>query len=167
MKLIDRSQYDSYSGEHKRLSMSSYDNSLFVEGIGMKVKEFMKTMLEYIEPSDTVYDALERMLNRRIRSLVVKPKDDEDVYGVITARNVVFKVLAKGLDPKNVKVCDIASKPLICIDEDTDLADAATLMEEFNIARIFVCEGKTLLGIFSLMDALSGSLILKANRKRG
>lgn len=128
----------------------------------MKVKEFMKTNIEYIEASASVYEAMERMLDKRIRSLVVKPKDEEDVHGVITGRDIVFKVLGKDLNPKDVQVTAIASKPLVCIDEDTDLVDAAALMEKFNITRVFVCGTKRLIGICALMDAMAGSLIARA-----
>ena len=130
----------------------------------MKVKEFMTTKLEYIDSNDTVYDAIESMLDKRMRSLIVTPAADDDVYGIITARDVVFKVLGKGLNPKETKVSKIASKPLVCIDKDTKLPDAASLMERLNIGRLFVCEGKKLLGIFSLTDAMAGSLILIARK---
>lgn len=125
----------------------------------MKVKEFMKTRLEYVEVNHTVYDVIERMLDKRIRSLVVKPSGLEDVYGVVTARDVVFKVLSKGLNPRDVRVSEITAKPLVCIDQDTQLSDAAALMKKFNIGRVFVCDGKALLGIFTLADAMAGSLI--------
>lgn len=128
----------------------------------MKVKEFMKTRLEYVEADDSAYDAIERMLDKRIRSLIVKPPSGEDVHGVITARDVVFKVLGKGLNPRKVKVSEIAAKPLVCIDQDTKLSDAAALMEKFNIGRVFVSEGKRLLGIFTMTDAMAGSLVLIA-----
>lgn len=128
----------------------------------MKVKEFMKTRLEYVDADDSVFDAIERMLDKRIRSLVVKPPSGDDVHGVITARDVVFKVLSKGLNSRQVKVSEIAARPLVCIDKDTKLADAAALMEKFNIGRVFVCEGKGILGIFTLTDAMAGSLILIA-----
>jgi CBS domain-containing protein len=134
----------------------------FVGGVSMKVKEFMKTKLAYIDADSTVYEAIEEMLDKRIRSLVVNPENAEEVYGVITARDVVFKVLGKGLMPRDVKVSEIASKPVVCIDQDTKLIDAAVLMEKLGIARLFVCEGKKLLGIFTLTDAMGGSLILIA-----
>jgi len=130
----------------------------------MKVKEFMKTRLEYVEAADSVYDAIERMLDKRIRSLVVKPSASGDVHGVITVRDVVFKVLGKGLNPGEVRVSEIASRPLVCIDQDTELSDAAALMERFNIARVFVCDGKKLLGIFTLTDAMAGSLVQIARK---
>ena len=130
----------------------------------MKVKEFMKTKLENVQGDRSAYDAIEKMLDKRIRSLVVTPVGEEDVYGVVTARDVVFKVLGADLNPNDIKVSEIASKPVVCIDQDTKLSDAAALMKKFNIGRLFVCEGKTPIGIFTLTDAMYGSLILRARK---
>lgn len=47
----------------------------------MKVEEIMIKKIEYIEPHATIYDAIEKMIDKRIRSLVVKLKDKKDVYG--------------------------------------------------------------------------------------
>ena len=49
----------------------------------MKAKEIMNRKIEYIEFDATVYDAIEKMVDKRIRSLVVKPKDEEDVLSLI------------------------------------------------------------------------------------
>ena len=86
----------------------------------MKVKEFMTTRIETIEIDKSVYDAVERMVDKKIRSLLVRFSGKDQENGIITARDVVFKVLAKGLDPKKVKVSQIASKPIISIDQNTE-----------------------------------------------
>ncbi|MBW2320687.1 MAG: hypothetical protein JRF31_07540 [Deltaproteobacteria bacterium] len=84
----------------------------------MKVKEFMTTNIESIDHKRSYY-GIERMVNRRIRSLLIRYPGKEIEYGVITARDVVFKVLAKGIDPKNIIVSKIASKPIVAIDQNT------------------------------------------------
>lgn len=128
----------------------------------MKVHEFMTTKIEYVDANGTVYDAVEKMVDRRIRSLVVKfPGKDTD-SGIITARDIVFKVLAKGLDPKDCKVSEIASRPVLCMDQNSDLSEAAKLMNEANIARIFICDGDKMVGVVSLLDAMSATLIMRA-----
>ncbi len=66
----------------------------------MKIYDFMTTTIEFVDAAGSVYDALEKMVDRRIRSLVVKFREKDPSYGVITARDIVFKVLAKGEDPK-------------------------------------------------------------------
>ncbi|MCS7214819.1 MAG: CBS domain-containing protein [Thermodesulfovibrio sp.] len=129
-----------------------------------KVKEIMNVKLETIKPDATVFDAIEKLVDKRIRSIVVLPKDEKDVYGVITVRDIVFKVISKNLDPNKIKIEEIASKPIISIDKETELEHLIKLMEKFNIARVFVHEGREIIGVVSLLDVLSATLIDRARR---
>jgi len=129
-----------------------------------KVKEIMNTKLETIKPEATVYDAIEKLVDKRMRSMIVLPKDDKDVYGVITVRDIVFKVISQNLDPHKIKVEEIASKPVISIDKETELGHLIKLMEKFNIARVFVHEGRQIIGVVSLLDVMSATLIERARR---
>ncbi len=120
----------------------------------MKVEDVMNRELEYIEPNASVREAIDRMLKKGMRSLVVKPKDEMDTYGVVTVRDIVFGVFANGLDPNDVKVADIASKPVVCVDKSVDVGLALRLMKRFNIARVFVFEEGKIVGIVTLMDLM-------------
>jgi len=122
----------------------------------------MTKKLETIDADAPVYDAIEKMIDRRIRSLLVMPKDERDVHGVITVRDIVNKVIAKDLDLKKTKVGDITSKPLVCVDKGMDVEYAINLMSKFNITRVFVCDGKEIIGIIALLDVLSAALIKRA-----
>lgn len=127
-----------------------------------KVKDIMNVKLETISPDSTVYDAIEKLVDKRMRSVVVLPKDEKDIYGVITVRDIVFKVIAKNLNPHKIKVEEIASKPVISIDKETEIGHLIKLMEKFNIARVFVHEGRNIIGVVSLLDVLSATLIERA-----
>ena len=128
----------------------------------MNVVEIMTKKLEAIDADAPVYDAIEKMIDRRIRSLLVKPKDDKDVHGVITVRDVVTKALAKNLDLNKTKVSEITSKPLVCVDKSMDIEYTINLMSKFNITRVFVNDGKEIIGIISLLDVMSAELIKRA-----
>jgi len=128
----------------------------------MKIEEIMVKKLESVEANAPVYDAIEKMVDRRIRSILVRPKDEKDVYGIVTMRDIVFKVIGKNLDPNKIKVEEIASKPVISIDKDMDIDHVISLMNKFNIARVFVSEGKEIIGVASLFDIMAASLIEKA-----
>ncbi|HZV47775.1 MAG TPA: CBS domain-containing protein [Thermodesulfovibrionales bacterium] len=128
----------------------------------MKVVEIMTKKLETIEAAAPIYDAIEKMIDKRIRSLLVKPNDDKDVHGVITVRDVVNKALAKNLDLTRTKVGEITSKPLVCVDKGMDVEYAINLMSKFNITRVFVNDGKEIIGIISLLDVMSAELIKRA-----
>ena len=103
-----------------------------------KAFEIMNTKLETISYKASVYSAIEKMIDRRIRSLLVLPKDEKDDYGVVTVRNIIFKVLIKGVDPHKVKIGEIASKPLITVPKDASMEEIYKLMEKNNIARVFI-----------------------------
>lgn len=128
----------------------------------MKVDEIMTKKLEILDADASIYDAIERMIDKRIRSLLVKPGDEKDVYGVITVRDIVYKVMAKNLDLNKTKVGEIVSKPLVCIDKWIDVEHAVNLMAKFNITRLFISQGKEILGIVSLLDVMSAELIKRA-----
>ena len=128
----------------------------------MKVHEFMTTRIEFINADGSVYEVIEKMVDKRIRSLLVKLSKKDNDYGVITARDVVFKVMAKSIDPKNIKAQDIASVPLVCIDLDMDFNEAATLMKNANISRLIVCDAKKIVGVVAMMDVMSAALIKRA-----
>ncbi|MEM0203791.1 MAG: CBS domain-containing protein [Archaeoglobaceae archaeon] len=125
----------------------------------MNVEDVMNKRVEFVEANATVLDVIERLVNRRIRSVVVKPKDEKDTYGVITVRDVVFKCLAKNLDPQKVKACEIASKPLITVEKSMSIEHVLSLMGRFNIARVFVKEGEKIVGVVALMDIMSAYLV--------
>jgi signal-transduction protein with cAMP-binding, CBS, and nucleotidyltransferase domain len=128
----------------------------------MKVHEFMTKKIEFIDANKSVYDAVEQMVDRRIRSVVVRFPGKETDYGVLTSRDIVFKVLAKGINPKKIRVSEIASRPIACIDKDLDFEDAATTMERANIARLFICDGGKVIGLISLLDVMAAELVMRA-----
>src|SRR4030042_2366024 len=107
----------------------------------MKVDEIMTKKLEIISADASIYDAIERMIDKRIRSLLVKPGDERDVYGVITVRDIVYKALGKNLDLNKTKVSEIMSKPVVCLDKGMDVEHGVHLMTRSNITRVFVSEG--------------------------
>lgn len=125
----------------------------------MNVEDVMNKRLEFVEADATVLEVIERLVNRRIRSVLVKPKDENDTYGVVTVRDVVFKCLAKNLDPQKVKAHEIASKPLITVEKTMSVEHVLRLMDRFNIARVFVKEGEKIVGVVALMDIMSAYLV--------
>jgi len=48
-----------------------------------------------------------------------------------------------------------------------DVDHVINLMIKFNITRVFVCEGKEIIGIISLLDVMSAALIKRAREGHG
>lgn len=63
------------------------------------------------------------------------------LVGVITDRDIVCRVVAKGKDPSAVAASDVMSQPVVCVNEDTTLDDVLAVMEENQIRRVPVVDG--------------------------
>ncbi|RLF47097.1 MAG: CBS domain-containing protein [Thermoplasmata archaeon] len=73
---------------------------------------------------------------------------------MVTERDVLTKVVAEGKDPKNVKLEDIMSSPLISIEPKTTLYEAAKKMALLNIRRLPIMDGGKLVGVITETDLL-------------
>ncbi|WP_428395594.1 CBS domain-containing protein [Lichenicoccus sp.] len=87
----------------------------------MNVSEVMSRDVEFIEADATVQAAAELMGEIDVGALPVG--GPERVVGVVTDRDILYRVVARGLDPATTRVRDVLSRPVVaCRDEDTVLA---------------------------------------------
>ncbi len=128
----------------------------------MQIWEFMTRKIEWISADSSVYEAIERMVSKRIRSLAVYYPEDDERKSVITARDIVYRVLGEDKNPRKVKIREVVNRPIICISKDRDISEAVAIMKEENIARVFVCDGGQIVGIVALMDVMYATLIERA-----
>ncbi len=128
----------------------------------MKLKDIMNTNLEFINADDSVYDAIEKIVDKRIRSLLVTYVDKDNDFGLITVRDIVYKVIDKGLNIKQTKVGEIASSPLLCINKEEYLDKIIKMMSEANVSRVFIYDGNKIIGVVSLIDILRAFLVSNA-----
>lgn len=62
------------------------------------------------------------------------------LIGVITDRDIVCRVVAKGKNPSAVTAAECMSEPVIVVNEDTRLEDVLAVMEENQIRRVPVVD---------------------------
>lgn len=117
----------------------------------------MNRRLEVVDPELTVLEVIEKIVNKRIRSVIVRLKERD--YGVITVRDIVYKCLVKGIDPEGLKAYEIASKPLVTVEKGTTVEEILAIMEKSKIGNVFVREGDKIVGSITLMDIMTGYLI--------
>ena len=113
------------------------------------VKDFMTTNVITIDINRTVLEAAKLMHQQDVGDLVVM--EDVEAKGIITERDLVRRVMAmkKTLD---AKVSEVMSNPLITIDQDAPLRDAARLMIKNKIRRLPVTKENVLVGIIATND---------------
>ena len=117
---------------------------------GIKVGDIMKTSLVAITESATVQEAAKIMKSRDIGSILVKDKNKK-IYGILTDRDLVEKVLSKGLK-SNTGIAKFISKPLVGIRPDSDISEAAKLMGNEDLRRLVVFKEGKVIGILSEKD---------------
>src|SRR6185295_19138099 len=62
------------------------------------------------------------------------------LVGVITDRDIVCRVVAKGKNPTAVTAGEVMTEPVVCVNEDTSLQDVMSVMEENQIRRVPVVD---------------------------
>jgi len=101
------------------------------------VKEWMhpKTV---VRGETSITEVARLMAEKDIGSVLVSVEGKE--VGMLTERDILKKVVAKGLDPNSVKAGQLQTKPLVTIDENARLEDAADLMAGQKIRRLPVID---------------------------
>ncbi|BAZ51199.1 CBS domain-containing protein [Nostoc sp. NIES-4103] len=129
----------------------------------MKAEDIMTKDVVTIRGSATVAEAVGLMKEKRIRALVVDRRHDDDAYGIVTETDIVYKVIAYGKDPKQIRVYEIMSKPCIVVNPELGVEYVARLFANIGIHRAPVIQGK-LLGIISITDILTKSNFVETPR---
>ena len=117
-----------------------------------KAADVMTKDVSSIEGTATVADAIRLMRKKKVSSLFVNRRGQEDAWGIITRKDVVSKVVNPGKDPAEVRVFEIMSKPLITVSPGLALKYCARLFHSAGIRRAPVFDGKEIIGILSNTD---------------
>ncbi len=122
-----------------------------------RAKDIMTTNVITIEPNATVGEMLERLRRSGIRSLIVERQSPDDSYGIVTQRDVAYRVVARGLDPAKMRVHEIMTKPLATVNESMSVTDVARLMANLGLSRMPVLSDGELQGIVSVTDIVAAA----------
>jgi len=126
-----------------------------------KVKELMTKDVVTINKEKTIVEAAQVIGDKGVGSLVIT--DNGNIVGVLTERDIITKCVAKGCEPSKTKVSEIMSSPVVAIDPEADIIDAAKLMVSKMIRRLPVLEGGKLVGIITTYDLVKN--VSKGKRK--
>jgi len=88
--------------------------------------------------------------------LIMEPPDI--LLGILTERDLMTRVLARGLDPDRTPTREVMTPNPICVPPETLVSDAIVLMLERGFRHLPLLAGKKILGVFSMRDALPREL---------
>lgn len=72
------------------------------------------------------------------------------VEGILTERDIVRRVVARGLPPKTTLVKDVMTKPIIAVPPNTPVEAALKIMSDEGIRRLVVVSDNKLVGLVTL-----------------
>jgi CBS domain-containing protein len=113
------------------------------------VRDFMTTNVITIDVHRTVLEAAKLMHQQDVGDLVVM--EGNEPKGIVTERDLVRRVMAqkKSLE---TKINEVMSNPLITIEEDNSIKEAARKMVKYKIRRLPVTKKTVLVGIIATSD---------------
>ncbi|MBI2523585.1 CBS domain-containing protein [Candidatus Woesearchaeota archaeon] len=109
----------------------------------MRVKEIMHHVVK-IPFWSSVSEAARIMDEKSIGSVLIE--ENGRVIGIMTEKDILRKIVAKGKNPDKVKVKDIMNDPVITIDANEDILEASKIMDEKRIRRLIVVENGQIAG---------------------
>jgi signal-transduction protein with cAMP-binding, CBS, and nucleotidyltransferase domain len=120
----------------------------------MLVKDVMSSPAVTVEENAPANKVAELMVKHDYGCIIVATKQAKPM-GIITERDLVVRVVAKKAKPDTVKAKSVMTSPLMTIEPDATINDAAKKMSKLNIRRLGVVYKGQLVGIISSKDVLA------------
>lgn len=106
-----------------------------------------------IYPDQTVFEALNFMSEKKIGALLVMESDK--VLGIMSERDYARKVILHGKSSKELKVGDIMSENVLCVDINNSIDECMVVMNNKRVRHLPVVENGKLAGIVSIGDIVN------------
>src|SRR5215510_1269837 len=91
-------------------------------------------------------------------SSVLVGRDSQQVTGIVTETDILYRVVAENRSPFKTTLKEIMSSPLITVDEATPSRDAIAIMRRNGIRRIPVMKNGQVMGILTLKSIVGNNV---------
>jgi len=120
----------------------------------MLVKDVMSSPAVTVNKDEPVSKVAQLMEKHKIGCIIISTEDEKPI-GIITERDVVERVVAKNILPSEITAKQIMSTPLVTVNPEETISDAARKMSLLNIRRLAVMHKGKLAGVISSKDILA------------
>ena len=124
----------------------------------------MKTVRDVMRPSflfrvskhAAVMDAVQTMTENNVG--IVAVLENDELVGVLSERDVVQRVVARGLDPARTAVQDVMTTEVLLGDADEDCRFAMVKMDRANIRHLPILSKGRVVSMLSVRDLMRAEL---------
>lgn len=119
----------------------------------MSIKELISNRSVFtVDRNVSVQAAVEYMAQKNIGAVSVM--DGDRMVGIFSERDVITRVLGKGLNPAATVVSNVMTANLVVAEADETYESCLRKMKQANCRHLPVVEGDKLIGFISLRDLL-------------
>jgi CBS domain-containing protein len=125
--------------------------------LGLPIKSVIEPRkLVVAAPQTSVAEAARLMRQGNVGAVLVV--ENEQLVGIFTERDALFRVIAPGLDPKKTALCDVMTRNPMTVAPDETFGYALLLMHEKGFRHTPVVENGRPVGVLSARHALDPDL---------
>ncbi len=107
-------------------------------------------VIQSIHPDDSVFDAVQKLANANIGSLIVI--EDDRPVGIFTERDYARNVILEGKSSPTTPVRDIMTTRIIYVQPEQTVEECMAIMTDKHIRHLPVLSGEKLVGMISIGD---------------
>ena len=119
-------------------------------GVRMPIEDLARNDVVTASPTTPVSDLAATMRTENVGSIVIT--NDDSPAGIVTDRDLAVRVLGDGRDPAEQTAENVMTEDICTAEPDAGFYEATSLMAEYGVRRLPVCEGDSLVGIITADD---------------
>ena len=120
----------------------------------IRVRDVMHKGIISIDGMATTREAVKKMKDNNVFSLLVNKRDADDAWGILVSQDIVKGAILPGRSLDEVNVYEVMTKPVITVPADMDIRYAVRLIYRAGIRRAPVMDNNELLGMLSLSSLI-------------
>jgi CBS domain-containing protein len=119
--------------------------------MGANVRDVMTTRPRAVSADTPLSQVADLMATEDVGAVPIV--DGDRLIGMVTDRDIVVRVVAKGKDPRGMRAVEASSQELVTVGPDQDLDEALRLMASHQVRRLPVIDDEErLVGVVSQAD---------------
>ena len=134
------------------LTIKRFSRNVLLMGRLSEILRSKGTDVLKIDASATVFDALKKIVELNVGSILVTEGDE--VVGIMTERDYLRKIAVQGRTSHDTLVGEIMSSPLIYVTPETTIEESMAIMTDRRIRHLPVVENEEVIGIVSIGDVV-------------